>query len=49
MVGRGPFDAEDELRLLEEQDIDVLVSRNSGGDATVGKITAARRAAFRLS
>jgi precorrin-6A/cobalt-precorrin-6A reductase len=43
VVGRGPFDAEDELRLLAKHDIDVLVSRDSGGDATVGKITAARR------
>ncbi len=43
VVARGPFDAEDELRLLAEQDIDVLVSRNSGGDATVGKIAAARK------
>ena len=43
VVGRGPFDADDELRLMEERDIDVLVSRNSGGEATVGKIIAARR------
>jgi precorrin-6A/cobalt-precorrin-6A reductase len=43
VVDRGPFDAEDELHLLAEQDIDVLVSRNSGGDATVGKIAAARQ------
>lgn len=43
VVDRGPFDAEDELRLLAEQAIDVLVSRNSGGDATVGKIAAARQ------
>jgi precorrin-6A/cobalt-precorrin-6A reductase len=43
VVNRGPFDAEDELRLLVEQDIDILVSRNSGGDATVGKIAAARQ------
>ncbi|MDH5558747.1 MAG: cobalt-precorrin-6A reductase, partial [Alphaproteobacteria bacterium] len=43
VVGRGPFDADDELRLMEEQDIDLLVSRNSGGAATVGKITAARQ------
>jgi len=43
VVGRGPFDADDELRLMEERDIDVLVSRNSGGAATVGKIIAARR------
>lgn len=43
VVGRGPFGADDELRLMEERDIDLLVSRNSGGEATVGKITAARR------
>jgi precorrin-6A/cobalt-precorrin-6A reductase len=43
VVGRGPFDADDELRLMAEQDIDLLVSRNSGGEATVGKIIAARR------
>ena len=43
VVGRGPFDPDDEMRLMEEQDIDLLVSRNSGGEATVGKIIAARR------
>jgi precorrin-6A/cobalt-precorrin-6A reductase len=43
IVGRGPFSVDDELRLMEERDIDLLVSRNSGGEATVGKITAARR------
>ena len=43
LVGRGPFDADDELRLMADHDIDVLVSRNSGGSATVGKIIAARR------
>lgn len=42
IVARGPFDAEAELRLLRERAIDVLVSRNSGGNATVGKIAAAR-------
>lgn len=43
IVGRGPFGVEDELRLMVEQDIDVVVSRNSGGEATLGKIVAARR------
>jgi precorrin-6A/cobalt-precorrin-6A reductase len=28
---------------MEKHDIDLLVSRNSGGTATVGKIIAARR------
>ena len=39
---RGPFDFDAELRLLKEQKIDVVVSRNSGGDATYPKIEAAR-------
>ncbi|MCK4868495.1 MAG: cobalt-precorrin-6A reductase [Alphaproteobacteria bacterium] len=43
VVGRGPFTVDNELRLMEEQDIDLLVSRNSGGEATVGKIIAARQ------
>jgi precorrin-6A/cobalt-precorrin-6A reductase len=43
VVAKGPFDVEDELRLMEKHDIDLLVSRNSGGTATVGKIIAARR------
>lgn len=43
VVQRGPFDVEDEMRLLQMHDIDLLVSRNSGGTATVGKIIAARR------
>ena len=39
---RGPFDFDAELRLLKERKIDVIVSRNSGGDATYAKIEAAR-------
>jgi precorrin-6A/cobalt-precorrin-6A reductase len=39
---RGPFDFDAELRLLKEHRIDVIVSRNSGGDATYPKIVAAR-------
>jgi precorrin-6A/cobalt-precorrin-6A reductase len=40
---RGPFDADAEARLLERERIEVLVSKNSGGAATHGKIEAARR------
>jgi precorrin-6A/cobalt-precorrin-6A reductase len=40
---RGPFDAEAEARLLTERRIQVIVSKNSGGSATYGKITAANR------
>jgi precorrin-6A/cobalt-precorrin-6A reductase len=42
LVGRGPFDREAEAALLEREKIDVLVSKNSGGAATYGKIEAAR-------
>jgi precorrin-6A/cobalt-precorrin-6A reductase len=39
---RGPFDAAAEARLLKERRADTVVSKNSGGDATYGKIEAAR-------
>jgi precorrin-6A/cobalt-precorrin-6A reductase len=39
---RGPFDIDAELRLLRERKIEVIVSRNSGGEATYPKIEAAR-------
>lgn len=40
---RGPFEVETEIRLLTQQHIDVVVSKNSGGAATYAKIEAARR------
>jgi precorrin-6A/cobalt-precorrin-6A reductase len=43
IVGRGPFDVDEESALLQEHAIDVLVSKNSGGEATYAKILAARR------
>lgn len=42
LLKRGPFSAADEAELLRSQRIDVVVSKNSGGDATYGKIAAAR-------
>lgn len=42
LLGRGPFDKADELALLKEHGIEVIVSKNSGGAATYGKISAAR-------
>jgi precorrin-6A/cobalt-precorrin-6A reductase len=39
---RGPFDAAAEQRLLSERGAEVVVSKNSGGAATYGKIEAAR-------
>jgi len=43
VLGRGPFDETSELRLLQGQRIDAVVSRNSGGSQTYAKIGAARR------
>ena len=38
----GPFDYADELALMQRYNIDVLVSKNSGGDSTSAKLAAAR-------
>lgn len=42
VTGKGPFDADAEQDLLRAHDIDVVVTKASGGDATYGKIAAAR-------
>ncbi|MBN9216972.1 MAG: cobalt-precorrin-6A reductase [Mesorhizobium sp.] len=42
LLARGPFREPDERALLQEHRIDLVVSKNSGGDATYGKIAAAR-------
>ena len=42
ILSGGPFTVEDERHLLVENRIDVVVSKNSGGAATHGKIAAAR-------
>ena len=42
IAARGPFDAAAESAFLRGSGIDMLVSKNSGGDATYGKIAAAR-------
>ncbi len=39
---RPPFDAEAEARLMAEHRVDVLVTKNSGGDAASAKLMAAR-------
>jgi precorrin-6A/cobalt-precorrin-6A reductase len=39
---RGPFALEDELAIMREENIDILVSKNSGGEATSAKLLAAR-------
>ena len=42
ILARGPFDLDHERELLREHAIDVVVSKNSGGNATYSKIAAAR-------
>lgn len=42
LLDRGPFTVSGELSLLRTHAIDVLVTKNSGGDATAGKLVAAR-------
>lgn len=42
MFDRGPFDFDSEHSLLRRHRIDVVVTKNSGGDATSAKLEAAR-------
>jgi precorrin-6A/cobalt-precorrin-6A reductase len=42
VTGRGPFSEADDRALLRKHRIDAIVCKNSGGDATYGKIAAAR-------
>ena len=46
VIGRGPFSVAKECTLLEQHRIQVLVSKNSGGQATYAKILAARSLAL---
>jgi precorrin-6A/cobalt-precorrin-6A reductase len=41
--GRGPFGAADEEALMKRHHIDLLLSKESGGESTYGKIEAARK------
>jgi len=42
LQARGPFDRADEERLLRDERIEIVVSKNAGGSATYAKIEAAR-------
>jgi precorrin-6A/cobalt-precorrin-6A reductase len=42
ILGRGPFGESDDRALLMTHGVEILVTKNSGGSATYGKIAAAR-------
>lgn len=42
LLARGPFPEEEERALLEREAVTAILCKNSGGDATYGKILAAR-------
>jgi precorrin-6A/cobalt-precorrin-6A reductase len=42
ILARGPFSLADELGLMKREQVDALVTKNSGGSATYAKIEAAR-------
>ncbi|NUS78107.1 MAG: cobalt-precorrin-6A reductase [Streptomyces sp.] len=46
LLARGPFTVDDETALLSTHCIDVVVTKDSGGEATAAKLTAARRLAL---
>ncbi len=42
ILARGPFRQSAEYEMLAEHNVDCMIAKNSGGDATYGKIAAAR-------
>lgn len=42
VLARGPFGLADETELMRQEQVDVLVTKNSGGSATGAKLAAAR-------
>ena len=48
LLERGPFDKDIEKQLLKKHNIDTIVSKNSGGDATKAKIIAARELGLKV-
>jgi precorrin-6A/cobalt-precorrin-6A reductase len=44
VLARPPFSLDEERALLRDKEIDIVVSKNSGGDSTLNKLIAAREA-----
>lgn len=42
LLGRGPFTLENERRIMQRHAIEVLIAKDSGGEATAAKLEAAR-------
>ena len=42
ILARGPFEVAAEMALMRDERVEVLVTKNSGGEASFGKIVAAR-------
>jgi precorrin-6A/cobalt-precorrin-6A reductase len=42
ILGRGPFTIDDEIKLMRRERIEILVTKNSGGEATRAKLDGAR-------
>jgi precorrin-6A/cobalt-precorrin-6A reductase len=43
LLARGPFTVDDEVALMQSHDVDVVVTKDSGGSMTAAKLVAARR------
>jgi precorrin-6A/cobalt-precorrin-6A reductase len=48
LCDRGPFSLENEQEILLKYNIDTIVSKNSGGNATYPKIIAARKLGIKV-
>jgi precorrin-6A/cobalt-precorrin-6A reductase len=48
LLERGPFNKDSEKQLLNQHNIDTVVSKNSGGNATYAKIIAARELGIKV-
>lgn len=43
LLERGPFDEDSQARLMQAERVEIMVTKNAGGDATYGKVAAARK------